>query len=665
VQALGHTAVVTLQTESRPPGELPAARRLLATIKLREILAAVVGFGCGVSVFLNGFYDLAVFGWIGLGLLSALVFVVAGPGVPSSRPLVLALAGLVALWAWALLSSTWAQSFDQAMLVANRWLTYAAFLGVTAWLVRGKGTAVAFLCGVAVAGMTLLVYLFVELLGHGGPDLFVAQRLADPVGYVNALGTYLLIAAFWPAIALAERARPLPASAIAAGIACFAASLLILTQSRGVAVATALSIVVVVAAVPGRLLRVWLLLAVAAGVAVAAPTMLHVYGSHVGVPTALATQHAAVASALAATGVAIVWGSVLLVLRSLPSHARPSVRKAATGCLLLLVVAGLIVLAVFSGRITHEVNRQYEVFTHPGQSVSAASSTTRLTSGAGNRYDLWRVAWNDFTDHPINGVGAGNWPVSYFRERRTTENVRQPHSIELQALSELGIVGGLFLLVFVVGVYWGLARRHARSRGDATARAVTVAACGAFTGWLVHTSVDWMTLMPGLTGIALISAAALVVGPEPSRGRRGLALPVLGLVLILIGVGAAFLARQTLADRYRIDAQAVLAKTPRQTIRDANHALALNDDLLAAYYVKAAAYARLDDYTSSRATLLAAADREPQTWLTWALLGDLAARRGDFRAARAAYGRAHGLNPRDGSLEQLVRKPQLALQSAP
>ena len=48
--------------------------------------------------------------------------------------------------------------------------------------------------------------------------------------------------------------------------------------------------------------------------------------------------------------------------------------------------------------------------------------------------------------------------------------------------------------------------------------------------------------------------------------------------------------------------------------------------------------------------------------MTWALLGDLAVRRGDLAEARALYGRAHALNPRDPSLDALARDPQPALR---
>jgi hypothetical protein len=656
---------VSAQTAT-PAAAASTGRRFDPSVAIPSALAALLGLACGVSSFLNAYYDLAVFGWIGLGLLGGVLALVIGTAAPRGRAFLLALIGLVTLWAWALISSTWGESSSQALLVANRWLTYAAFLAVATFLLRERPAALALLCGVGAGGLALLVYLVIELMGGGAPELFLARRLFDPIGYVNALGTYLLIAAFWPAIALAERGRPVLVSALGAGAASLAASLMILTQSRGAAAAAAISVVVVLGVVPGRLRRAWLLLVVAGGVAISAPTMLDVYRSGSVAPTPASAHDAAVAALLTAVGVAFVWGGALLIVRRLSGRGTAMLRKVGVGALACLVAAGIIIVAAFLGRISHEVSRQYKAFIHPGQAVVAASNTTHLTSGAGNRYDLWRIAWTDFTEHPFKGVGAGNWSVSFFRARRVTQDLHQPHSVELQALSELGIVGGLALLVFVIGVYLGLLDRRPAIRGDPTTRAMTVAACGIFTGWLAHTSVDWMQLMPGLTGIAL-SGAAVLIGDEGRRGerRRLLTWPALIVVLAIIGVGAAFLVRQTLGDHYRIEAQAALGKTPRQAISDANQALAYDGDLLAAYYLKAAAYARLDDYTSSRATLLAAARREPHAWITWALLGDLAVRGGDLTAARAAYRRALALNPREPDLTKVAISPRRAVGPQP
>lgn len=69
-------------------------------------------------------------------------------------------------------------------------------------------------------------------------------------------------------------------------------------------------------------------------------------------------------------------------------------------------------------------------------------------------------------------------------------------------------------------------------------------------------------------------------------------------------------------------------------------------------YLRAAAYARLDDYQRARASLVEATRREPHDYVPWALLGDLATRRGDRALARRYYRRAVELNPRDTRLRE-------------
>jgi hypothetical protein len=289
------------------------------------------------------------------------------------------------------------------------------------------------------------------------------------------------------------------------------------------------------------------------------------------------------------------------------------------------------------------------------------ADTSRFLSGGGNRYDYWRVAWSSFTAHPLRGVGAGNYAPDYFLHRRTTEDIRQPHSVELQTLTELGLVGAIALGLFLLGVALGLAQRARAARADFAERAIAVAAGGTFVAWFAHTSVDWLHLLPGLTGIALASAAALCVresaAPAPGPGsRRRTVVAVLATIALVI-FGAITVVRPLLAEHERSQAQSQVARSPARALASANRSLGLDPAPLLTYYVKSAAYARLGDYQDARATLLVAARREPHDFVTWVLLGDLATRRGDLPTARRAYLRAAGLNPRDQALRRLVRQP--------
>ena len=109
-----------------------------------------------------------------------------------------------------------------------------------------------------------------------------------------------------------------------------------------------------------------------------------------------------------------------------------------------------------------------------------------------------------------------------------------------------------------------------------------------------------------------------------------------------------------LADRYRSQAEDRLESDPRDAIRKADDSLALNDESTDTYYVKSAGYARLGDFRRSLAALREAVEREPSNYVTYALMGDLANRRGEYRLSSRFYRSASERNPRDGLLRDLA-----------
>ena len=92
------------------------------------------------------------------------------------------------------------------------------------------------------------------------------------------------------------------------------------------------------------------------------------------------------------------------------------------------------------------------------------------------------------------------------------------HSLHLEVLSELGLVGALLLLALLGAI--GTATSARGMRRGAVTRAQAAAAGAACSVWLLHSFVDWDWQMPAVSGIALLVAAALF--PEGRRRvRRG------------------------------------------------------------------------------------------------------------------------------------------------
>lgn len=93
--------------------------------------------------------------------------------------------------------------------------------------------------------------------------------------------------------------------------------------------------------------------------------------------------------------------------------------------------------------------------------------------GAG-RTDLWAAAWNAYQHHPWFGIGAGNFSSESLTLLQKTPGVdisasyvqqgRLVHNSYLEALTELGPVGLLLLVLLIALTAWCLWRVFARAR---------------------------------------------------------------------------------------------------------------------------------------------------------------------------------------------------------
>jgi O-antigen ligase len=152
---------------------------------------------------------------------------------------------------------------------------------------------------------------------------------------------------------------------------------------------------------------------------------------------------------------------------------------------------------------------------------STENSTVQLGGGAGrltalssSRYAYWRVALDTFDQEPIRGIGAGGWSVYWLQRQGNNGFAQDAHSLPLQTMSELGLVGLAFLITLVVGA--GMAAEKAL-RIDRAAAAAPVAV---LVAWFAHSLIDWDWQMPAVTLIAFGMAGllgALCVRAEPAE----------------------------------------------------------------------------------------------------------------------------------------------------
>lgn len=531
---------------ARPPLSARIARRLDAAGALVPA-ALVLFFSFQAGGFFPGAPGVAA---CALAVVLALRATLARrPFASFTAPVAVVTGALAAYGAWILMSASWSHAPGRALTEFDRTLLYLlAFVACAtlawsprrvAWAVRALVLAIFAVC---LVGWTSRVAPDVVYLDPGG----AADRLSQPLTYWNTQG---LIAALGivMAVHLASSARePRWARALGAAAVPVLASTLFLTFSRGAILAALAGLVAYVVFYRSR----GLLLGALAVLPPAAAALIFSYhadrlakgdsleaaatvaqGHGVAQAVALCTLAAALTS-LAGTQ----WLHRPLHRVALPPRVRRPARAAAVVVALVVLVA--VPLAVGAPAY---VGRQYDRFVS-GNTTPATDQRVRLLNPGNNgRLDHWRIALKEWRLHEVRGTGAGTFENSWNRERRTEFNVRDAHSIYLENLSELGVVGlgllGLALGTLFAAVTWR-GQRRLRDREQALDPSLYAAFAGAFVAWAVHAGLDWIWETPAVTvwvfalgGMLLTARVAPDAVAAPGRTAR-----------VAIGVGCLVLA---------------------------------------------------------------------------------------------------------------------------
>ena len=482
------------------------------------VVFAVADAGFDPLVWLPG-------GLFALGLLA--VEILARPaildGVPRSTSVAIAL--FAAFTAWTFLSIAWADVRGIAWEGANRTLLYAVVYTLVAiWPWRASVAAAilgAFSVSVAVVGAAAVL---LTVRSDSPLSAFVGGLFSEPVGYHNANAALFLVA-FWPALMLASRREVPP---LARGLFLATAGLLlplaVLPQSRGSLIAFPLTLLVFLAIAPNRARCLLTLVPIVVSTLLALGPLLDVYGPDGEREAVRALEEArniVAPMVVALFVVGLVAGLVERRVQIPPAFARVAGRVLGAAAVVGCVVGILVVLP------PHPVGRAADAWQEFKAGHRPDTGSSHFTSGFGsNRYDFWRVGLEEFARSPLHGIGADNFAAPYVRDRRSDEEPLYPHSVEVQVLSQTGLVGVALFLGFLVSAVLAAARaRHL----DPFGRAVAVAGVTPFVYWLGHGSVDWLWELPGLgapalAGLALAAGLARLPPPEaPGRSIRRIA----------------------------------------------------------------------------------------------------------------------------------------------
>lgn len=579
---------------------------------------------------------------------------------------------LLALWTGA--SIVWATpSRHLAIEEATRTTMYAAALAIGALLLASPSALGRAARWTATGLVALAAVTVVRLLGEPSAiEHFVAGRLAWPVGYPNgiaaayALGAWLLIGQ-WCSTLQQHQPDSTPhqrreRATVAAVMLTGAALLLTLAasaQSRGGIVAFAGAACVAFVLVPTRAALV-IALVVTGGAALAAgPRFERVFETARELADATFTrggdlQAAQAAAEIAGTqagmAVAIVTAASLLLALSaafvlLAWHDRRGLarwqqrwqaaprldaRHFLAGAALIL--GCVLTLAVASSEGRGWIRSQWAGCRDPGayNQPRQQPGSSHLEQVGTNRCDFWRVALENWRDHPAAGVGAGNFGGWYALRRQSPELPTYAHSLPLQLLGELGIVGAL-LGAGAAGAGAWATWRFARSGPGRDASTAAIAA--GLAGWAAHAGIDWLWQLPVVTLPAIVLLGGLLGAssmPHQTtagwRPRAAIAIPALGL-LVIAGIVTAGLAA---ADQLVRDGQPGSASTTRKDLRLAAR---LAPAWPEPHLRLAANHARAGRREAVRRSVERAVQLEPESWQVLERGARLLARTAPQRAA--------------------------------
>jgi hypothetical protein len=631
--------------------------RAITNVKQDRIVLArngVLGLAVAGSVFAlsyaNGGFDTTTKGYAGisawwlLGVGAAIGL--AGARTRVDRHALIALGFLAAFGVWTLISMSWSSDGGRAFAQFDMVSFYVAVLALAIVMARLVPASV-IVSGVALAisaiGCVALVSRFFPSsygfeLNTIIPEL--NSRLSFPLGYWNGLGIEMALA--YPlllSIMVSRRSRL--ASAIAAIPLPILGAVMYLTSSRGAYAAAAVAVVAYLLLAPNR----WpaLVASAVAGAAGAASVAVLVHKTQLLAgamtdPIAVQQGHrAALLIGIACVVTSLVWVGLMEAGRRLPAPHR----YAGWGITALIVLVA--VLAVALSHPIAKINAfTSKSFASGGPDSSFVTSHLLSSSGSG-RWQFWGAASGEFQAHPLNGGGAGSWQAWWLQHNTLNGFFSQyAHSLYLEALAELGIIGLLLIAgAVVVGVLGAVGSALDLRSGD------VAAAAAAAIAFFAAAAYDWVWQLTGI-GIVGVGLLGVALGARPSTrvgewGRFGALRPVLALVAV------AAIVPQVVVLAAGIHIQnsdsALSADDGARAKSEALAAKAVEPWDAATWFQLATVERSLGEYKAASVSIRSAIRRSNRDYLLWEEAARIDTYRGDVAAVHRDIAQVRLLNP--------------------
>jgi O-antigen ligase len=564
--------------------------------------------------------------------------------------------GALALFgAFTAASMAWASSAEGAFAELDRIVIYLGIFTLVVLMTR-RGDAARWsdglALGITVVGLVALTSeLFPGSIGPKAPPTFFPgeNRLSYPVDYWNGLA--ILVGIAFPLLLRAATAER-PGWARGLALAPFPAltAVIYLASSRGGA-ATALAGVAVFVLLTGRRLPA-LAASLVAGLGVVGAVMVLVArhalaDGPIGSPVASGQGHsAALLLALLGLGCAVAYATWCTVEPRRPLRIRRGAAAALALAALAVVAVGLVSV--------HPVQKLNDFKQLPSQDGVSSSDFTKahlLSANGSGRWQLWASAVDEWKSKPVAGRGAGSYESWWAQHGTLTKFVRNAHSLYLETLGELGVIGFVLLMSVFGAGFVAAGRRLLRSAGED--RATVAALLGALVAFMVGAGIDWMWELTIVTVVGF-ACLALLVGPASATARERSAARaprrriapravVLGICAVAVCLEGILLFSHMRLDQSQSAAARGDIKAAASAARDAN---SLQPWASSPYLQLALLQEQSGDFLGARTRIGEALDRDTSNWRLWLVSARIETEAGNISKARRDLRRAKLLNPR-------------------
>ena len=344
---------------------------------------------------------------------------------------------------------------------------------------------------------------------------------------------------------------------------------------------------------------------------------------------------------------------LLAVVVPTPPRASRAASTAFAAVLVLISLAAVVAV--------HPV-RRYEHFKEIPPELTGASVQEHLFSSSGNgRWQWWSSAADEWQTRPFVGRGAGSYEAWWAEHASIPAFVRDAHSLYLETLGELGLVGLALLVAFLV--------RASSPERDASATGVKANAPRSRRSWpsspfVFEAGIDWMWELTAVSAVAMF-ALGLLTGPATEPAVSGLQAvetrrrvsPVIRIAVAAVAFGLIVAETIPLLANMEVrkSQDSVNSGDLVQALDQAESARSIQPWAAIPYLQLALVQELGGQIDEAHASIEHALENDQSDWRLWLVAARIQTKAGDIAAARAEPRQGARAVPEVATLRGLIR----------